>query len=89
MAMLDSTSPSRNFLTSAPPQKNLSLALRTITARASLDGLVDGVREGSHDLAVVEVRGQVVQGDEPDRALRGERHGHQASPPTTTLLSST
>ena len=35
IAMLESTSPSRNFFTSAPAEKNFSLALRTITARTS------------------------------------------------------
>ena len=35
ISMFASTSPSRNFLTSAPAEKNFSLALRTITTRAS------------------------------------------------------
>jgi hypothetical protein len=35
IAMFASTSPARNFLTSAPAEKNFSFALRTMTTRAS------------------------------------------------------
>ena len=46
ISMFASTSPSRNLLTSAPAEKNFSLALRTITTRASRgDRLVDRGRE--------------------------------------------
>ena len=90
IAMLASTSPSRNFLTSAPAEKNRSPADRTTTARTSLgERVVDGAGERGHQLEVVGVRRRVVERDRADGALGLERDRHQATPPTTTDFSST
>ena len=91
ISMFAPTSPSRNFLMSAPAEKNFSLALWTIDdAGGADDGLVDRARELGHELEVVGVGRRLVERDEAERPVGCERDSHQyASPPTTTDLIST